>query len=57
MSKEKFRQVVRYLFRGLPLAGAAIANLFPISWQAHQFLIMIVLIWFQTLFLLEIFRK
>jgi len=55
MLKEKMQKIVRYILPGLPLAGAAVANLLNISTQAHQFLILIVLLWFQAFILFEVF--
>jgi hypothetical protein len=55
MLKEKMQKIARYVLPGLPLVGAAAANLLNISTQAHQFLILIVLLWFQVFILLEVF--
>ncbi|MCX6081162.1 MAG: hypothetical protein NTW32_16655 [Chloroflexi bacterium] len=55
MSKEKFRSVIRYIMLGLPLAGVTVANFLNISARSHQFLVLIVLIWFQVFLLFEVF--
>lgn len=55
MSKEKFQKGIRYIVLGLPLIGVAWANFLNISAQSHQFLVMIVLIWFQVFILFEVF--
>jgi hypothetical protein len=55
MLKEKIRKIIRYTLLGLPLAGTAVANLLPISARGHQFLVLIVLLWFQVFILFEVF--
>jgi hypothetical protein len=55
MSKDVIRKTVRYTLIGLPLAGVAGANLLNISAVAHQFLVLIVLLWFQVFIFFEVF--
>jgi len=55
MSKQKFSKALRYTLLGLPLVGAAGANFLNISAGAHQFLILITLLWFQVFILFEVF--
>ena len=57
MSKEMIHKTLVYVITGLPLVGAGIANLLPISALAHQFLILIVLLWFQFFILFEAFSN
>jgi hypothetical protein len=53
MIKAKFQKIVRYIIMGMPLAGAGFASLLPISAWAHQFLVLIILVWFQVFLLCE----
>jgi hypothetical protein len=55
MPKEKIAKYVRYAIRGLPLAAIAISNLVVTSAQAHQFLILITLLWFQVFLFFDLF--
>ena len=43
------------MLRALPLAGAAGASLLPLHRFGQQFLILIVLVWVQVFFVLEVF--
>ena len=55
MSKEKIQKTVRYIVIGLPLIGVAGANFLNIPAIAHQFLVLIVLLWFQVYLFFEVF--
>ncbi|HEY3312214.1 MAG TPA: hypothetical protein VGK00_11300 [Anaerolineales bacterium] len=55
MPKIDIQKFFRRLLTGLPLAGVAVATSMPISERAHQFLVMITLIWFQVFILSEVF--
>jgi hypothetical protein len=55
MSKKKLKTLLSYAICGLPLAGAAVANTLVVSAKAHQFLVLITLIWLQVFFLFEVF--
>ena len=55
MPKFKLSKTIRRIIMGLPLAGVVIANLLPISVRAHQFLVGIILVWFQVFILTEVF--
>jgi hypothetical protein len=56
VSKEKIQKIVRYTIIGSPLVGAALANQLPISDVAHQFMVLIALLWFQSIVLFEAFH-
>jgi uncharacterized membrane protein YoaK (UPF0700 family) len=55
-SKEKVRKIIRYAILSLPLAGVAFASVLTLSVRAHQFLILITLVWFQFFLLFEVFK-
>jgi hypothetical protein len=55
LSKKKLPPIVKNVIRGLPLAGAAVSSLLPLQRTGQQFLILIVLVWAQVYFVLEIF--
>jgi hypothetical protein len=55
MAKEKLKKTILFAICGLPLVGVTIANMLTVSARAHQFLILIILIWFQVFFLFEVF--
>jgi hypothetical protein len=55
MSKRKLSKRWKTAIRALPLAAAAIASLLPLHQVGRQFMILIVLIWAQVFFVLEIF--
>jgi hypothetical protein len=55
MSKEKLKKTILFVICGLPLVGVTIADMLTVSARAHQFLILIILIWFQVFFLFEVF--
>ena len=56
MSKRKVQKIALYILLSLPLAGAVVADLMPISARSQQFLMMIVLIWAQVFFVFEMFQ-
>jgi predicted membrane channel-forming protein YqfA (hemolysin III family) len=57
MSKQKIHKVMRYILLSLPLVGVVYANFLQISARAHQFLIFIVLLWFNVFILLEVYSN
>lgn len=48
-------KLIRYTLWVLPLAGAMVSAFLPISARSQQFLVLIVLIWFQTFLIVEVF--
>ncbi len=55
MAKRKLSKTMKFVLRGLPLAGAAGSLLLPLQRTGQQFMILIVLIWAQVYFVLEVF--
>ena len=55
VSKKKVRRAIRHTIMILPLVGVLIANFLTLSIRAHQFLILITLVWIQVFFLFEVF--
>ena len=55
VKSKKLPVVLRYVIPGLPLAGAVISGLLPLRDFARQFMILVVLVWIQAYFILEIF--
>jgi hypothetical protein len=53
--KKPASKTVRYVCLGLPLAGAAASVFLPLQEYARQFMVLIVLLWFQFYLLFEIF--
>ncbi len=51
----KLQGVLKNLIRTLPLAGAVASVFLPLHEIARQFMILIVLVWVQAYFILEIF--
>ncbi len=52
---KKLPRAAKYALRALPLAGAAASTLIPLSRAGQQFMILIVLVWVQVYFVLELF--
>jgi hypothetical protein len=55
MTKRKLSKPWKTAVRALPLAGAAAASLLPLHQFGRQFTILIVLLWAQVFFVLEVF--
>lgn len=55
IAPRKLSKIVKYTLQGLPLAGAASSVFLPISQVAHQFMMLIVLVWLQVFFILDVF--
>jgi hypothetical protein len=46
---------LKNLIRGLPLAGVVASALLPLHELARQFMILVILVWIQAFFILEVF--
>jgi hypothetical protein len=55
MEKKKLSRTMKFLLRGLPLAGAAGTAFLPLARTGQQFMVLIVLVWIQVYFILELF--
>lgn len=55
MPKKKVPKLVKYILRALPLAGAAGTAFLPLARTGQQFMVLIVLVWIQVYFILELF--
>ena len=55
MTKKKFPRSIKLAVQGLPLAGAAATVLLPQARLGQQFVMLIVLLWVQAFFILDIF--
>ena len=55
MHLRKPGKYVRYVLWCLPLAGAFLSSFAPITARSQQFLVLIMLIWFQTFIIVEVF--
>ena len=55
MMAKKLPKAIKYVIRGLPLAGAAATSLMPLQRIGQQFLMLIVLLWVQVYIIVEIF--
>ncbi len=53
--QKKLPKTVRYALRAMPLAGAVAFSFLPLQQIGRQFLILIVLVWVQVYFVLELF--
>jgi len=54
MMKKKMRALhIKIVLLGLPVVGAMGASLLPLRMASRQFLMLIIFIWFQTVFLFE----
>ncbi len=54
-AEKKLPKAVKYALRILPLAGAASTVLLPLNRIGQEFMVLIVLVWVQVYFVLEIF--
>jgi len=52
---KKLPRTLKYVVRGLPLAGAADSVSLPLSPFGRQFMVLIVLVWIQVYFIFDIF--
>lgn len=55
MPARKFPKAVKYSIRTLPLAGVVASSFLNLSRFGQQFMILIVLLWIQVFFILEVF--
>jgi len=55
MAGKKLSKTVKFVLRGLPLAGVIGTVLLPLQRTGQQFMVLIVLVWVQVYFILEIF--
>ena len=55
MMAKKLPKAVKVAIRTLPLAGAAATAMLPLQRTGQQFLVLIVLLWLQVYFVIEIF--
>ncbi len=55
MTTKKIPRTVKFVIRGLPLAGAIAMALLPLQRIGQQFLMLIVLLWIQVYFISEVF--
>jgi hypothetical protein len=55
MKAKKLPKAVKFVIRGLPLAGAAATALLPLQRVGQQVLMLIVLVWVQVYFITEVF--
>jgi hypothetical protein len=55
MKRKKMNVILKYILRGLPLAGAVASTFFPLHQLGRQFMILIVLVWVQVFFIFELF--
>jgi len=54
-AKKKLSKTMKFALRSLPLLGAMGSVLLPLQRTGQQFMVLIVLIWVQVYFVLEIF--
>ncbi len=54
-AEKKLPKTVKYAIRALPLIGAASTVFLPLSRVGQEFMVLIVLVWVQVYFILEIF--
>ena len=55
MANEKLHKTFRNVIMASPLVGAGLASLLPLTAIEHQFLVLIILLWFQAVVLIEAF--
>jgi len=55
MTTKKLSKGLKWTIRGLPLAGAVTTAFLPLHRFGQQFGVLIVLLWMQVFFILEIF--
>ncbi len=54
-ARKRLSNGTKWILRGLPLIGAAGSVLLPLQRAGQQFMILIVLVWVQVYFVLELF--
>jgi hypothetical protein len=54
-NKRRIPKVWKLVIQGLPLAGAAATVFLPLSRLGQQFSVLIVLLWLQVFFIIELF--
>jgi len=55
LRKNKVPRALKYACLSLPLAGAAVSVFLPLREIARQFMVLVVLLWFQAYFIFEVF--
>jgi hypothetical protein len=55
MKKGKRNKRLKLLMQGIPLVAAVGASMLPIRQVAHQFLMLITLVWIQVFFIMDCF--
>jgi hypothetical protein len=55
MMKKQFPKSMKLIFQGVPLAAAVVTAFLPLQRLGQQFVILIVLLWVQVFFIVEIF--
>jgi len=55
MANRKLPKTLKSVIRSLPLAGAAATTILPLQRIGQQFLILILLLWVQVFFIVEVF--
>jgi hypothetical protein len=53
--KKRFPKSLKLILRGAPLAAAAAAACLPLQRLGQQFVVLIVLLWVQVFFIVEVF--
>jgi len=55
IKKANLKKNIRYIIRGLPLAGIIVSSFLPMPPTGRQLLILGLLVWFQIFILFDIF--
>ena len=55
MKKGKHNKRLKVMVQGIPLVAAVGASLLPLQQVAHQFLVLITLVWIQVFFIIDCF--
>jgi hypothetical protein len=55
MTRKKFSKTLKFALRALPLVGAAGTAFLPLARTGQQFMVLIVLVWVQVYFVLELY--
>ena len=55
IKKANLKKNIRYIIRGLPLAGIIVSSFLPMPATGRQLLILGLLVWFQIFILFDIF--
>jgi len=55
IKKANLKKSIRYIIRGLPLAGIIVSSLLPMSATGRQLLMLGLLVWFQIFIVFDIF--